>query len=202
VVIDPHKQGLQPYGSGCIIFSDPHVQTLYRHNSPYTFFSSNELHLGEISLECSRSGAAAAALWLTLQLFPMASEIGMGPILTKNRQAALKFTQRIAENPEFKIHIPPQTDIVTYFPTASLTSEVTRRTCAIYHASMANADFPLYLAALEVNSKDFTTLHPKIKADTDTVMILRSCFLKPEHAAWVDQIAQILSFQAHQNTVS
>ena len=33
--------------------------------------SSNELHLGEISLECSRAGASAVALWATMQLMPL-----------------------------------------------------------------------------------------------------------------------------------
>src|SRR6266700_2074557 len=63
IVIDPHKHGLQPYGCGCVLFRDSEVGRLYRHDSPYTYFSSAELHLGEISLECSRPGAAAAALW-------------------------------------------------------------------------------------------------------------------------------------------
>src|SRR5260370_41572596 len=54
IVIDPHKHGLQPYGCGCVLFRDPGVGRLYKHDSPYTYFSSAELHLGEISLECSR----------------------------------------------------------------------------------------------------------------------------------------------------
>ena len=54
IVIDPHKQGLQPYGCGCILFSDPSVARYYLHDSPYTYYTSEELHLGEISLECSR----------------------------------------------------------------------------------------------------------------------------------------------------
>ena len=54
IVIDPHKHGLQPYGCGCVLFRDPAVGSHYRHDSPYTYFSSKELHLGEISLECSR----------------------------------------------------------------------------------------------------------------------------------------------------
>ncbi len=62
IVIDPHKHGLQPYGCGCVLFRDPGAGQLYKHDSPYTYFSSAELHLGEISLECSRPGAAAAAL--------------------------------------------------------------------------------------------------------------------------------------------
>ncbi len=71
IVIDPHKHGLQPYGCGCVLFRDPAVGTHYRHDSPYTYFSSNELHLGEISLECSRPGAAAVALWATQKLLPL-----------------------------------------------------------------------------------------------------------------------------------
>jgi len=51
------KHGLQPYGCGCVLFRDPNVGSLYKHDSPYTYFSSAELHLGEISLECSRPGA-------------------------------------------------------------------------------------------------------------------------------------------------
>ena len=82
IVIDPHKHGLQPYGCGCVLFRDPSVGRLYKHDSPYTYFSSAELHLGEISLECSRPGAAAAALWATQRLLPLqrggdfAQEIG------------------------------------------------------------------------------------------------------------------------------
>ena len=71
IVIDPHKHGLQPYGCGCVLFRDPVVGRLYRHDSPYTYFSSGELHLGEISLECSRPGAAAVALWATQRLLPL-----------------------------------------------------------------------------------------------------------------------------------
>jgi len=59
LVIDPHKHGLQPYGCGCILFRDPAVGRFYKHESPYTYFTSGQLHLGEISLECSRAGAAA-----------------------------------------------------------------------------------------------------------------------------------------------
>ena len=77
VVVDPHKHGLQPYGCGCVLFADPAVGRLYAHDSPYTYFTSGELHLGEISLECSRAGAAAAALWTTLRALPL-TRAGLG----------------------------------------------------------------------------------------------------------------------------
>ena len=74
IVVDPHKHGLQPYGCGCILFRDPAVGRFYKHDSPYTYFTSHDLHLGEISLECSRAGASAVALWATQQLLPLISE--------------------------------------------------------------------------------------------------------------------------------
>ena len=88
VVVDPHKHGLQPYGCGAVIFADPGVGRFYKHDSPYTYFTSDELHLGEISLECSRAGAAAGALWLTLQVLPLEADDGLGPILAAGLRAA------------------------------------------------------------------------------------------------------------------
>src|ERR1035438_83991 len=70
LVVDPHKHGLQPYGCGCVLFRDPAVGRFYKHDSPFTYFTSKELHLGQISLECSRAGASAVALWATQRLLP------------------------------------------------------------------------------------------------------------------------------------
>ena len=88
VVVDPHKHGLQPYGCGAVLFRDPSVGRFYLHDSPYTYFTSDELHLGEISLECSRAGAAAAGLWLTLRLLPLTRD-GLGEVLAAGRRAAV-----------------------------------------------------------------------------------------------------------------
>ena len=78
IVVDPHKHGLQPYGCGACCSPTRTVGRFYAHDSPYTYFTSDDLHLGEISLECSRAGAAAAALWLTLRLLPL-TPAGLGP---------------------------------------------------------------------------------------------------------------------------
>src|SRR5438552_8085619 len=89
IVIDPHKHGLQPYGCGCVLFQDPKVGRFYKHNSPYTYFSSAALHLGEISLECSRPGAAAVGLWATQQLLPLVPGGEFARMLGDCRSAAL-----------------------------------------------------------------------------------------------------------------
>jgi tyrosine decarboxylase/aspartate 1-decarboxylase len=116
LVIDPHKHGLQPYGCGCVLFRDPAVGRFYKHDSPYTYFTSKELHLGEISLECSRAGAAAVALWATQQLLPLVvgGEFARG--LAKGREAALELDRRLRGDSRFEALAGgrPELDIVVW----------------------------------------------------------------------------------------
>ena len=90
IVVDPHKHGLQPYGCGCVLFADPAIGRHYKHDSPYTYFSSDELHLGEISLECSRAGASAVALWATQKFLPLEQGGDFAQGLEAGRSAALQ----------------------------------------------------------------------------------------------------------------
>src|SRR3954454_7260885 len=105
IVIDPHKHGLQPYGCGCVVFADPGVGRLYAHDSPYTYFTSAELHLGDISLDCSRARASAAALWTTLQALPLSRD-GLGAHLAGARAAALRVADALADSP-LALVVPP-----------------------------------------------------------------------------------------------
>src|SRR6202020_3634180 len=112
IVIDPHKHGLQPYGCGCVLFRDPNVGRLYKHDSPYTYFSSAELHLGEISLECSRPGAAAAALWATQRLLPLQRGGDFARGLERSREAALALYKKLHAGDKFIPAFEPELDIV------------------------------------------------------------------------------------------
>ena len=153
-VLDPHKHGLQPYGCGAVLFADPGVATHYLHDSPYTYFTSDEMHLGEISLECSRAGAAAAALWLTLQLLPLTPE-GLGAVLRPGRRAALAWAERIEASDELTLYQRPQLDILTYFPTRSSLSEVDAASAHVLNSGMERPPAEaLYVAAYTVNAAD------------------------------------------------
>ena len=78
----------------CVIFRDPSVGRFYKHDSPYTYFTSDELHLGEISLECSRPGAAAVALWATQKLMPLVRKAASSPQrLEKSREPRSDFME-------------------------------------------------------------------------------------------------------------
>ncbi|MCX6136342.1 MAG: aminotransferase class V-fold PLP-dependent enzyme [Ignavibacteriales bacterium] len=190
VVVDPHKHGLQPYGCGCVIFRNPSVGTLYKHDSPYTYFTSKELHLGEISLECSRAGASAAALWCTLQCLPLQSDDGLGLVLQKTRRAALRWSELIADSEVLSEYLPPQLDIVTYYPstepvTMSRVGDLSR---SLFDQAMNRRERPIYLALLAVDASRFTTLHPDVLSDKETSIVLRSVLMKPEHELFVPEM--------------
>ncbi len=193
IVVDPHKHGLQPYGCGAVLFRDPAVGRFYKHDSPFTYFSSKELHLGEISLECSRAGASAVALWATQRLLPYARGGQFSEDISTGREAAIEFNRRIAADPRFIApNTPPQLDIVFYAvhpanaaPTPDKSSVLAKR---IFDEA-ARLDLHLALASLPLRFFPPETFPGHTEG---SVTCLRSVLMKPEHLAWLDQIWQRL----------
>ncbi|MCY1065221.1 aminotransferase class V-fold PLP-dependent enzyme [Nannocystis sp. RBIL2] len=185
VAIDPHKHGLQPYGCGAVLFRDPAVGRFYRHDSPYTYFTSGELHLGEISLECSRAGAAAAALWLTQRLLPLTAD-GLGAVLAANLRAARDWARRIASSEALTLYQPPQLDIVNCFPTLDrpTMTAIDAASAAMLHAGMSESD-PVFLSTLRVTREALERRHASVVKDAASARILRSALMKPESESWV-----------------
>jgi glutamate/tyrosine decarboxylase-like PLP-dependent enzyme len=197
IVIDPHKHGLQPYGCGCILFRDPAVGRLYKHDSPYTYFSSKDLHLGEISLECSRAGASAVALWATQQLLPYTAGGVFAQGLEAGHTAALKLHQLLAESPHFLTPAsPPQLDIV-FWAARAATPDASSALAQRIFDEAAKRDLHLALAKLPVRffSKNSWKILPEIDPQT-TVTCLRSVLMKPEHLLWLDHLGQRLDAAA------
>jgi glutamate/tyrosine decarboxylase-like PLP-dependent enzyme len=181
VVVDPHKHGLQPYGCGSVIFRDPAVGRFYKHDSPFTYFTSGDLHLGEISLECSRAGAAAAALWATLKCFPLESETGLGAVLRKTRKAALEWTRLIESSDELRLILQPSLDIINFYAiTKGLkASEISALTQRVFEALMNDAAHPIYLA--KFNAKpNLLAKHPDLVWDAPLMTVFRSVLMRPE----------------------
>ena len=61
---------------------------------------------------------------------------------------------------------------------------------------MHHSTHPLFLALLHVDSKQAKQLHPQINADRETMTILRSALMKPEHLAFVPQLIRELEVLA------
>jgi tyrosine decarboxylase / aspartate 1-decarboxylase len=189
VVIDPHKHGLQPYGCGCVLFRDPSVGRFYKHDSPYTYFSSKELHLGEISLECSRPGAAAVALWATHRLLPPVKGGEFAARIGKSRRAALALYERLESDPRVVTPFAPELDILFWTlkaPRVSVASDMAR---AVFDEAEKRS---LHLALAELPVRFFDTEAAGMERDRETVTCVRSVLMKPEHLEWVGPIWDIL----------
>lgn len=194
IVVDPHKHGLQPYGCGCVLLRDPAEGRYYKHDSPYTYFTSDELHLGEISLECSRPGAAAVALWATQRLLPMerGGEFARG--LAAGREAALALQRHLKNHADYIAGPDPELDTVVWMLAAGSRSAASRRAHAVFaHA----AQHDLHLALLRVPDELACHWAPHLTADSQTVTALRSCLMKPEHRDWLPRITALLDTAAH-----
>lgn len=185
LVIDPHKHGLQPYGCGCVLFPDRATGALYKHDSPYTYFSSAELHLGEISLECSRPGAAAVALWATQQLLPMAPGGTFASDLDKSLLAARELWTRLKAGRRFHPLMRPELDIVVFAMDAADARKASDRARRLFDAA---AQQDLHLALIDVPVSIVSEFWPDLDANRESVTCLRSCLMKPGHLAWMDDI--------------
>lgn len=183
IVIDPHKHGLQPYGCGCVLFRDPAVGRFYKHDSPYTYFTSKELHLGEISLECSRAGAAAVALWATQRLLPLRRDGEFAEGLAKGRRAALEFDRRLRTEGRFEALAAggPELDIVVWKVKAETVEKTSALAQSIFSACAARN---LHLALVQLPQFWFGPA----SGGKGLVTCLRSVLMKPEHESWLDRI--------------
>ena len=188
LVIDPHKHGLQPYGCGCVLFRDPAVGRFYKHDSPYTYFTSSQLHLGEISLECSRAGAAAVALWATQRLLPLTPDGEFANGIRQGRAAALDLDSRLRTLATRRFQpLPsgPELDIVVWKVRAKTPEQASELAKSIFVAC-ATRDLHLALVQLPQSWFESGANSPGL------VTCLRSVLMKPEHAEWLDAIWQRL----------
>jgi hypothetical protein len=190
IVVDPHKHGLQPYGCGCILFRDPAVGRLYKHDSPYTYFSSEELHLGEISLECSRAGASAVALWATQQLLPLTKTGEFAGGLRASREAAMLMHQKISADQRWVSCFPPELDILVWAVRADTVARSSQLAQQIFAAAARN---DLHLALAQLPSRFFPPDSWKDQHQHETVTCLRSVLMKPDHLEWLPMIWSRLS---------
>jgi glutamate/tyrosine decarboxylase-like PLP-dependent enzyme len=188
IVVDPHKRGLQPYGCGSVFFKDASVGRFYKHDSPYTYFtSSGDLHLGEITLECSRPGAVAVALWATQRLLPLTPGGEFAKELETCREAALELHQRVASDERFHAPFAPELDIVVWAPKAESATEASAKSRLIFEAAARRG---LHLALASLPAKFFAGRGMQV--DSEYVGCLRSVLMKPEHKQWVERIYGLL----------
>lgn len=103
ITVDPHKLGYIPYGAGAFICRDHRLMLLTAQDAPYLFDPDNQeggegyrktfRGLGRFILEGSKSGAAAAAVYVTHRVLPLDHE-NFGRIPRATVQATEYFYDR------------------------------------------------------------------------------------------------------------
>jgi hypothetical protein len=129
---------------------------------------------------------------VTLQAFPLKRDSGLGSVLGACRRAALGLAGRLRSSERLQLHLEPMLDIVTYWPRRARMSEVDAASEAMLHRGMADPENPLFLSTLRVDADAFAAMHPEVKRDVDSVRVLRSVLMKPEHESWIDPLHERL----------
>ena len=171
-----------------MLFADPDVGRIYAHDSPYTYFTSDDLHPGEITLECSRPGASAAALWTTLQALPLTRD-GLGTHLAAARQAGLRLAERLGADDRVALVVEPELDIVCAIARRPTAEAISAATDAAFDALAQDG---WHVAKLRTQTEWLRARHPWIEPDVETVTAIRCCLMKKEHLEVVDGLADAL----------
>jgi tyrosine decarboxylase / aspartate 1-decarboxylase len=147
------------------------------------------LHLGEISLECSRAGAAAVALWATQKLLPLKPGGEFANGLAAGRRAAVGLDRRLRADGRFEARAAgaPELDIVVWRMKRTTRSfgleESIFSACAKRNLHLALVQLPQFWFGCADSSS----------AVEEHVTCLRSVLMKPEHEEWLDRIWNELS---------
>ena len=178
VAVDPHKHAYQPYGCGCILFRDGRQQP-FAQDSPYTQSGPGS------GLECSRSGAAAAALWLTLRCLPLRADDGFGPMLRACRAGARRLAARLAGGGCFAVDTPPELGIVAFREADSTGQEISAASRRLSAAAEAEG---VFLSRVRLPARRLRGADPLAK----DVELLRAVIMRPEQRDFIDEMAAIL----------
>ena len=101
VTIDPHKKGYVPYPAGALLFRDERVRDVVSLKAPYLWHGegegeSGDIFLGPYTLEGTRPGAMAAAVWLAQKVLPLHSE-GHGQLILRSVRNAQELYRCLTE---------------------------------------------------------------------------------------------------------
>jgi glutamate/tyrosine decarboxylase-like PLP-dependent enzyme len=182
VTIDPHKHGLVGYGAGSVLFKDEALRQVILNTAPYTYHVTDKPNIGMFTLEGSRPGAAAAAVWLTLQLLPL-NEKGFGRLLEFCRAGAQGLYDALAEMDTLHAICEPDLDLLGFYRqpagTRSLQA-INEATETIYRTlSVENPAAPFILSKFEIDAETAAKILTDVRIDSTHFTAMRGVFMKP-----------------------
>src|SRR5690606_1996701 len=105
------------------------------------------------------------ALWLTLQVLPLRADDGLGPVLAAALRAARRWADLLVDSERLRLYLPPELDIVVYFPAAPSLSGIDTASGRVFDRGMADADDPVFLSLYRLSAGRLTARFPALAAD-------------------------------------
>jgi glutamate/tyrosine decarboxylase-like PLP-dependent enzyme len=192
ITIDPHKMGYLPYGSGAFVCRDHRAMALLAERADYVFHepvAENYLRryrsLGQFIPEGSKSGAAAAAVYVTHKVLPLDhrnfGRLARQTLLSAEQfhTRALCFAREVADVVTVVIPIEPDSNLVCLAFNPVGNASVARMNAFVrqlHEELRCDPRQPLQLKEFFGSS---TTLRPEIVGTDETTRLLTSLRLDP-----------------------
>ena len=109
--------------------------------------------------------------------------------MDKSILAANWLHSKISADPRFISINSPELDIVVWMPKAAKASEISNLSQQLFRKA---AEKNLHLALFNYPTNLLKNLKMAIKLDTEFVVCLRSCLMKPEHFDWKEKIWEVI----------
>ena len=105
LTIDPHKMGYVPYAAGGICIKDKRMRDSISYFANYTFEKGMDIPvlLGAFTLEGSKAGASAAAVWAAHQVLPL-NISGYGKLIGASIESAFNIYNRLESQETFNVN--------------------------------------------------------------------------------------------------
>jgi glutamate/tyrosine decarboxylase-like PLP-dependent enzyme len=194
ITVDPHKMGYVPYGAGAFVCRDHRAMELLAEAADYVFdagadgdYFARFRQLGRYILEGSKSGAAAAAVYVTHRVMPL-DHAHFGRISAETIRStavflerAARFAQEMAGVLEVCIPFAPDSNIV-----CMALNRVGNRDVLAMNGFVRELHDELRCdRGQAVQAREYyasmTTLRPDALGPDDTARVLSELGLDPEH---------------------
>ncbi len=182
ITIDPHKHGLMAYGAGSVLYRHEKLRQVILNTAPYTYHVAEKPNIGMFTLEGSRPGASAAAVWLTHRVIPLHHR-GFGEIVGRSLQTAREVYQAVSGFQRLRPVCEPDLDLFCFYrvgePPDSVRS-INEATLEIYRAlSVEHVKWPpVILSKFIIDAGTARKILPHTRMDDGSLVAMRAVFLK------------------------